>query len=76
MCTLKASKNLIVDKLLHILFRIARKMIFEQMLKEEKGKITHCLCEIHKRHKHAVEMAKTSTVTQISKNEWKLELQR
>lgn len=72
---LHGKQNRRVDKLLHILFCIARNMIYDQMLKVEKGKMTHRKCEIQKRHKSAVEMISTCTVVQVSQNEWKVKSQ-
>jgi len=72
---LNGKQNRRVDKLLHILFRIARDMYYEQILKIEKGKTTHRQCEIQKRHKSAMEMASTCTVERVGENEWKVQSQ-
>ena len=45
-----------VDWLLHILLRIARNLVYEQLQKIEKGKTTHRKSQIHKRHKAAMEL--------------------
>ena len=54
---LENKQNRRVDKLLHVLFRIARNLIYEQIRKDEKGKTTHRKAEINKRHKNAVALA-------------------
>ena len=45
-----------IDFLLHTLLRIAKDKIFERLTKFEKGKYTHRISEINKRHKSAVKM--------------------
>ena len=72
---LQSKQNRRVDKLLHILFRIARNIVYEQMLKVEKGKMTHRRCEIQKRHSSAIEMASTCTINSVSHDEWKVQSQ-
>jgi len=72
---LQSKQNRRVDKLLHILFRIARNIVYEQMLKVEKGKMTHRRCEIQKRHTSAVEMASTCTISPVNHDEWKVQSQ-
>lgn len=37
--------------------------------------MTHCRCEIQKRHASAVEMASTCTINQVSDDEWKVQSQ-
>lgn len=46
-------QNRRIDHLLHVLLRIARDMAFGQLIKVEKGKLTHGRCEINKRHQVA-----------------------
>ena len=72
---LENKQNQRVDKLLHVLFRIACNLVYEQLLKEEKGKTIHCKSEINKRHKSALAIADTCQVLELTKEEWKLELQ-
>ena len=56
-------------------FRIARNLIYEQLRKEEKGKTTHCKFEIIKRHKYALYIGDTCQTLELSKEEWKVQLQ-
>ena len=72
---LHSKQNRRVDKLLHILFRIARNMIYEQVIKIQKGKMTHRRCEIQKRHVTAMEIFNTCSVKQINQEEFKVESQ-
>jgi len=64
-----------VDTLLNTLLRIAKNLIYEQITKEEKGKLSHRQCEIRKRHKTAMELVGDCTVTQVPDTdfEWKVE---
>ena len=66
---LENKQNWRVDKLLHVLFRIAHNLIYEQLQKEEKGKTTHCKSEINKRHKSALAIADTCQILELSKEE-------
>ena len=69
---LNNKQNRRVDKLVHVLFRIARNLLYEQLSKLEKGKLTHRRCEINKRHKSA--MAMNCKVETLSDGEsWKVE---
>ena len=72
---LENKQNRRVDKPLHVLFRIARNLGYEQLRKEEKGKTTHHKSEINKRHKSALAIADTCQVLELSKEEWKVQLQ-
>ena len=47
--------------LLHALLKIARDKVFEQLTKLEKGKYSHRITEINKRHKSAIKMSVTIT---------------
>ena len=53
---LDSKQNRRVDHLIHILLKIARDKIFERLLKTEKGKNTHRICEVRKRHEAASKM--------------------
>ena len=53
---LDSKQNRRVDHLIHILLKIARDKIFERLLKTEKGKNTHRICEGRKRHEAALKM--------------------
>ena len=48
---LEHKHNRRIDYLLHTLLKIARDKVFEQLMKLEKGKFTHRVSEINKRHK-------------------------
>ena len=72
---LEGKQNRRVDTLLHTLFRIARNLIYEQVTKEEKGKLSHRRSEITKRHKKALEMNDSCVVTCECDNEWKVQSQ-
>ena len=50
---LQSKQNRRIDHLLHVLLKIARDMAFGQLIKVEKGKLTHRRCEINKRHQVA-----------------------
>lgn len=64
-----------VDTLLNTLLRIARNLIYEQITKEEKGKLSHQKCKITKRHKEAVKVFHICTVLQEADLEWKVQSQ-
>lgn len=69
---LDGKHNRRVDSLVHGLFRLARHLMHNQLSKVEIGKASHRLCEIHKRHRSALEMveANTCTSTQVEQNVW------
>ena len=56
-CYLQKKQNRRIDALLNVLMRIARDLVFESIIKQEKGKQTHAIHEIKKRHESAEEMA-------------------
>ena len=62
MC-LEQKSNRRIDFLLHTLLTIAKDNIFERLTKLEKGKYTHRISEINKRHKSAVKLLLSSVVT-------------
>ena len=47
---LRHQHNRRINYLIYILLKISRDKAFEQLLKIEKGKATHRICDIHKRH--------------------------
>ena len=53
---LQQKHNRRIDFLLHALLKISRDKVFERLTKLEKGKYTHRIAEINKRHKSAVNM--------------------
>jgi len=70
---LQHKQNRRVDFLLATLMKIARDKTFERLLKQEKGKHTHRVCEINKRHKAAEQMqASQRHVNHVSENIWKV----
>ena len=54
---LQHKQNRRIDFLVHTLLKIARDKVFEQLTKLEKGKYSHRVTEINKRHKSAVKMS-------------------
>lgn len=64
---LKGKHNRRIDHLLSVLLRIARDKVFDRAIELEKGKATHPLCEINKRHHIATELLeKQIPVSKIS----------
>ena len=62
-----------MDFLLATLMKIARDKTFERLLKQEKGKNTHRVCEINKRHKAAEQIqVSQGHVSEVSENIWKV----
>ena len=72
---LDGKHNRRVDTLLNTLLRIAKNLVYEQITKEEKGKLSHRQCEIRKRHKKAIEMLDNFTAIKVpdTDSEWKVE---
>ena len=62
---LQHKQNKRVDHLIHILLKVARDKAFEQLQKSEKGKHTHRICDINKRHQAAMSFAVLATVEDI-----------
>ena len=60
---LEQKSNRRIDFFLHTLLKIAKDKIFERLTKLEKGKYTHRISEINKRHKSAVKLLPSSVVT-------------
>ena len=70
-CYMEKKQNRRVDKLLHLLLKVARDKIFERFLKTQKGKTTYRQSEINKRHKTASETMETfSCVSSTSTGSW------
>lgn len=61
-----------VDQLLHVLLKLSRNLVFDQIVKTEKGKLTHRKCEINKRHKKALAKIGKMRVIEMD-NGWKVE---
>lgn len=71
-CYLQHKQNRRVDTLLHTLTR--RNLIFECFIKSEKGKVTHRVSEINRRHRAAEKLYETGlrAISTESGNEWKI----
>ena len=70
---LEGKHNRRLDRLLSILLKIARDKYFERVTKEHKGKKSHRIREINKRHKNAEEMiASGAKPIQQSPTKWNL----
>ena len=53
--------------------KLARNKAFDRLKKLEKGKSTHRICEIMKRHKAGMKLSATSAAIEIVKNKkWKV----
>ena len=71
-------QNRRIDFLLTTLLKISRDKAFERLHKLETGKATHRLCEIHKRHKSAMEIYRQnpSAITTVKEKEkWSIQSQ-
>ena len=60
---LQQKHNRRMDSLIYTLLKISRDKAFEQLMKFEKGKHTHRICDINKRHRTAVSFAHLATIT-------------
>ena len=71
-CYMEKKQNRRIDRLLHLLLKIARDKVFERLLKSQKGKLSHRVCEINKRHKTAKQIDLTKHfITQVD-DEWRV----
>ena len=52
-CYMEKKQNRRIDFLLHLLLKISRDKVFERFIKTQKGKSSHRICEISKRHRNA-----------------------
>ena len=74
---LDSKQNRRVDQLLTVLLRLARDKAFEQIQKLKKGKSSHQIKEINKRHGSAEEMMSSGILPiQCSENSWKVASQK
>ena len=74
---LDSKQNRRVDHLLTVLLRFARDKAFERIQKLEKGKSSHRIKEINKRHGSAEEMMSAGILPiQYSENSWKVTSQK
>ncbi len=70
---LQGKKNRRLDNLIHVLLKLARNKAFEQVQKIHKGKTSHRINEINRRHKESSKMISEGCHLQtISSNEWKI----
>ena len=72
---LRHKHNRRIDYLVHILLKIARDKAFEQLQKLEKGKHTHRICDINKRHKTAVSFAVLAKIEVEGNNAYRVNSQ-
>ena len=56
----------------HLFYKFARDKTYEQLLKMEKGKHTHRICDITKRHRSAMSFAVIVTINDISENVYRV----
>ena len=61
-----------MDSLIYTLLKISRDKSFEQLMKLEKGKHTHRICDINKRHRTAVSFAPLAMVTCTAEDSFKV----
>ena len=61
-----------MDSLIYTLLKISRDKAFEQLMKFEKGKHTHQICDINKRHRTAVSFAHLATITCTAEDSFKV----
>ena len=57
-----------MDSLIDVLLKIARDKAFQQLQKKEKGKHTHRICDINKRHKRAESFFHSAAIIKESEN--------
>ena len=70
---MEKKQNRGIDKLLHILLKIARDKVFERVIKTQKGKMTYRLSEINKRHRAAEKIASSEgRLSFLSDTSWKV----
>lgn len=68
---LDGKHNRRVDHLLSVLLRVSRDKIYDRLIKLEKGKSTHRISEISKRHHAAVDMMiKNTPICKIGEGAW------
>ena len=72
---LQHKRNKRVDYLIYTLLKIARDKAFDQLQKCEKGKNTHRICEINKRHKKALTFASLAVIEETNSNLFKISSQ-
>ena len=72
-CYMEKKQNRRIDRLLHILLKIARDKVFERVIKTQKGKMTYRLSEINKRHRAAENIASSERqLSSLGDTSWKV----
>ena len=70
---MEKKQNRRIDRLLHILLKIARDKVFGRVIKTQKGKMTYRLSEINKRHQVAEKIALSEgQLSSLSNTSWKV----
>ena len=69
-CYMEKKQNRRIDFLLHVLLKISRDKIFERFIKMQKGKSSHRICEISKRHRSAEKMTPSEMILSVSNGTW------
>ena len=69
-CYMEKKQNRQIDFLLHVLLKISRDKIFERFIKIQKGKSSHRICEISKRHRSAEKMTPSEMILSVSNGTW------
>ena len=73
---LQHKQNRRIDYLLSTLLKIARDKVFDQLTKIQKGKYTHRVAEINKRHKAALHILPLVKITQRDEACWTVPSER
>ena len=70
---LQHKQNRRIDYLVTTLLKVARDKTFERFRKLEKGKQSHRICEINRRHKSAIQMRASGVKeTQLGTDQWRV----
>ena len=69
-CYMEKKQNRRIDFLLHLLLKISCDKVFERFIKTQKGKSSHRICEISKRHRNAEKMIPSEMVLSINDGRW------
>ena len=73
---LQQKQNRRVDYLVHTLLHIAKDKAYERLPKKHKGKYSHRISEINKRHKLAETMLAAGATPEFDTNHWKVTSER
>ena len=70
---LESKHNRRIDHLLSVLLRIARDKVYDRLIKSEKGKSTHRISEINRRHRVAEDLIKANiAVVSMEQSLWEV----